>query len=88
MRAFTAPLRERHLPDGAMHRPQAASSTANVVVDLLIPELEVAYCRDQQGRQYVIDRRSAVSLSALAEGLPLHVRVTDAGLVKGLVLEN
>lgn len=72
------------------YRTPARSPThaASVVVDLLIPELDVAYCRDRQGRQYVIDRRSAVSLSALAEGLPLRVRATDSGLVRGLALDD
>lgn len=61
---------------------------ARVVVDWLIPDLEVAYCSDRKGRKYTIDRRSAVSFSALSEGMRLQVRATDNGLVKSLVFDD
>ncbi|HEV7913845.1 MAG TPA: hypothetical protein VGP22_08765 [Albitalea sp.] len=53
-----------------------------------IPELEVAYCVDAHGRRYTIDRRSAVSISALSEGMRLHVRAAASGLVNRLVYED
>lgn len=61
---------------------------ADIVVEWLIPELEVAYCSDRRGRKYTIDRRSAVSISALSEGTRLKVRATPGGVVKLLVFDD
>jgi len=52
---------------------------ATVTVDWLLPELETAFCLDRAGRRYTIDRRSAVSMSALVEGLKLRVHATESG---------
>lgn len=61
---------------------------ADIVVEWLIPDLDVAYCADRRGRKYTIDRRSAVSFSALSEGMRLRVRATRGGVVKRLVFDD
>jgi hypothetical protein len=59
-----------------------------VTVDWLLSDLDTAFCRDRAGRRYTIDRRSAVSMSALFEGLQLDVYATESGLVKSLAISN
>ena len=69
-------------------RRAARLHVATIAVDWLIPDLEIAYCSDRRGRKYTIDRRSAVSFSALSEGLRLRVCATDHGLVKSLAFDD
>jgi hypothetical protein len=59
-----------------------------VTVDCLVPELGLAFCLDRKGRRYTVDRRSAVSVSALAEGTKLDVLATESGLIQGLVFDR
>jgi hypothetical protein len=61
---------------------------ANVIVQWLDPDLGLAHCSDERGKRYTIDHRSAVSISALREGLPLTVMATAGGVVKFLVLDD
>jgi hypothetical protein len=61
---------------------------ARVVVQWLDAELGLAHCCDARGRRYVIDSRSAVSMSALRLDLPLTVEATPGGLVKYLVVDD
>jgi hypothetical protein len=65
-----------------------ALHVARVVVQELVDDLDVAYCTDARGRRYTIDYRSAVSMSALKEGMELRVRALANGLVKFLVFED
>jgi hypothetical protein len=59
-----------------------------VTVDCLDADLGLAFCLDHKGRRYTVDRRSAVSISALAEGLKLDVVATDSGLIQGLAFDK
>lgn len=59
-----------------------------VTVDLVLDDLGTAYCVDSKGYRYTIDRRSAVSISALAEGMQLDVNATPGGLVTSLAFEG
>jgi hypothetical protein len=61
---------------------------ARVVVQWLDAELGLAHCWDARGCRYVIDSRSAVSISALRLELPLTVEATAGGVVKCLVLDD
>jgi len=61
---------------------------ATVIVQWLDPDLGLAHCSDERGSRYTIDRRSAVSISALREGLPLRVKATTGRVVKFLVLDE
>ena len=61
---------------------------AEIVVEWMVPDLDVAYCVDRRGRKYTIDRRSAVSFSALSDGMRLKVRATPGGVVKTLVFDD
>lgn len=74
-----------------LHRLKHSVPTLHVaciVVQELIEDLDVAYCIDRKGRRYTIDCRSAVSLSALKEGMELRVQALANGLVKFLVFED
>ncbi|WP_280151453.1 hypothetical protein [Piscinibacter sp. XHJ-5] len=78
--------RERSTPANG-RRPKRLH-IACVVVKWLDAELGLAHCWDARGRRYVIDSRSAVSISALRPELALMVEATDGGVVKYLVLDD
>ena len=80
-RARARPVPARGDRDRRLH-------VARVVVQWLDADLGLAHCWDADGRRYVIDSRSAVSISALRPGLPLTVEATAGGLVKYLVLDD
>ena len=61
---------------------------AKVIVQWLDSDLGLAHCSDARGSRYTIDCRSAVSISALRQGLPLTVEATASGLVKFLVMDE
>ena len=70
-------------------RQQARSThVAHVRVEWLDPDLLFAHCMDATGHRYVADARSAVSLSALSEGMEIDVLAYPSGLVKSLVFED
>jgi len=59
-----------------------------VTVTLVLEDLDTAYCTDRAGHSYTIDRRSAVSISALAEGMHLDVMATEQRQVQRLAFEE
>lgn len=61
---------------------------ATVTVTMVLDDLDTAYCRDDLGHRYTIDRRSAVSISALSEGMQLDVLATEHGLVQRLAFDE
>ena len=70
-------------------RQQARSThVAHVRVEWLDPDLLFAHCMDATGHRYVADARSAVSLSALSEGMEIDVLAYPSGRVKALVFED
>ena len=69
-----------------VHKP--VLRTAHVVITSVDEELGCARCVDDDGMRCFIDHRSAVSISALHEGLHLRVQLTDKGLVKFLAADD
>jgi hypothetical protein len=69
-------------------RGKARLHVAEVIVQWLDRDLGLAHCSDVHGSRYTIDCRSAVSISALHEGLPLTVEATAGGVVKFLVWDE
>jgi|KBSSwiStaDraftv2_1062776.scaffolds.fasta_scaffold6289237_2 hypothetical protein len=61
---------------------------ATVTVTLVLDDLDTAYCTDPAGHSYTIDRRSAVSISALSEGMCLDVMATEQRQVQRLAFED
>lgn len=61
---------------------------ATVTVTEVDDDLHIAYAMDARGHRYTIDRRSAVSISALSEGLQLQVLATPNRLVTRLAFED
>jgi hypothetical protein len=69
-----------------VHKP--VLRTADVVVTEVDEDLGAARCVDRNGMLCFIDHRSAVTISALHEGLHLRVQLTDKGLVKFLAADD
>jgi len=69
-----------------VHRP--VLRTATVVITSVDEDLGSARCVDDEGMLCFIDHRSAVSISALHEGLHLRVQLTEKGLVKFLAADD
>jgi len=69
-----------------VHKP--VLRTADVVITSVDEELGAARGVDSDGMRCFIDHRSAVSISALHEGLHLRVHLTDKGLVKFLAEDD
>ena len=69
-----------------VHKP--VLRTADVVITSVDEELGAARGMDADGLLCFIDHRSAVSISALHEGLHLRVQLTDKGLVKFLAADE
>jgi hypothetical protein len=61
---------------------------ATVTVTLVLDDLDTAYCTDRAGHSYTIDRRSAVSISALSEGMRLDVMATERRQVQRLAFDD
>ena len=69
-------------PHGARSMPNLLS--VHVQVCEVDEDLWIARCMTDDGKPCVIDRRSAVSVSAMHEGMRLRVRMTRGGLIKYL----